>query len=70
MKEVWSSNPFASRKFIKGKLVYQREPQGGEFFARPYAYQDGILSVPIDSVEERIPAVLPPNRIKFNCVDI
>ena len=66
-QENWTSNPFARSKFILGKIVYQRDPESSRFYARPYAYKDGVLSVPMEGPEETVPRVLPPDRIKIGC---
>jgi len=62
-QEDWTSNPFSSKKYIKGKIVYQKEPQGRVFFSRQYCIQSG--SVSISEVEERpFKTILPSNDIK------
>ena len=65
-------NPFARSKYVRGKLVYQREPtEGGRYFARPFAYRDGVLSVPDAAELEQYVGdrVLPPDWIKLGCTD-
>ncbi len=66
-QEDWTTNPFARSKYIIGKLVYQRDPRSSQYYARPYAYRDGVLSIPTDSPEEVLLAIFPPDRIKLNC---
>jgi hypothetical protein len=66
-QEDWTTNPFARSKYIIGKLVYQRDPRSAQYYARSYAYRDGVLSIPSDSPEEALPAIFPPDRIKVNC---
>jgi len=71
-QESWTSNPFASSKFIVGKLVYQRDPSSPLLYERPYAYKDGVLSVPVDGPELAAEGVegVPPDRIKLNCLKV
>jgi len=44
-QEDWTQNPFASSKFIKGKLVYQRSEGLSEYFYRQYEIHDGALVI-------------------------
>eukprot|EP00967_Tisochrysis_lutea_P112851 scaffold178679_cov28-Tisochrysis_lutea.AAC.2 len=69
-QEDWTSNPFARSKYVKGKIVYQRDPAASVFFARPYAYRDGVLSVPPHAeLEENVGAAMPSDAIQINCLD-
>ncbi|EOD07509.1 hypothetical protein EMIHUDRAFT_438567 [Emiliania huxleyi CCMP1516] len=69
-QEDWTSNPFARSKYIKGKLVYQRDPTVPEYFARPYAYRDGVLSVPPHAeLEEAVAEPMPTDAIQSRCLD-
>ena len=56
-QEEWSSNPLARKPFIRGKIVYQREPQEARFFAQGYDYRESKLT--LDGREESLPVVLP-----------
>ena len=48
--------------------MYQREPASAAYYARPFSYRDGVLSVPPGAaLEERVPRVLPPDAIKLGC---
>ena len=70
-QEDWTTNPFARSKYVKGQIVYQKDPNTAAYYARPFAYRDGVLSVPADArLEEAVPTVLPPDRIKLNLVDL
>uniref|UniRef100_A0A7S3ESB9 Uncharacterized protein n=1 Tax=Haptolina ericina TaxID=156174 RepID=A0A7S3ESB9_9EUKA len=69
-QESWTSNPFASSKFIIGKIVYQRDPSSASLYARPYAYKDGVLSVPAAGPEEDAEAAVPTDLIKLNCAKV
>lgn len=61
-QEDWSSNPFA-RSYIKGKLVYQKEPDSEQFFARQYSITNNKLT--LYEKEEPCPeGVLPGDFIK------
>lgn len=69
-QEDWTSNPLSRTKYIKGKLVYQREHDEARFYARPYAYRDGVLSVPSGAdLEEEVPQSLPPDSIQRGCLE-
>ena len=38
--------------------MYQREPASAAYYARPFSYRDGVLSVPPGAaLEERVPRV-------------
>lgn len=62
-QEDWTSSPFSSSKYIKGKIVYQRSANKLEFFSREYCIRDGVFSF---SVFEDAPfnTVLPADSIK------
>mmetsp|Transcript_10105 Transcript_10105/g.19504 ORF Transcript_10105/g.19504 Transcript_10105/m.19504 type:complete len:439 (+) Transcript_10105:83-1399(+) len=62
-QEDWSSNPFTSRKYIKGKIVYQKDPQSLEFFARQYSIVNGSMSI-LDYEDKPFGSVLPRDDIK------
>ena len=64
-QEAWTSSPFARSRFIRGKLVYQRDPSASTFFARPYEYRDGLLTVPAGvSFEELVVAAMPTDELQ------
>eukprot|EP00325_Prymnesiales_sp_UTEX-LB-985_P015166 CAMPEP_0174756596 /NCGR_PEP_ID=MMETSP1094-20130205/106835_1 /TAXON_ID=156173 /ORGANISM="Chrysochromulina brevifilum, Strain UTEX LB 985" /LENGTH=287 /DNA_ID=CAMNT_0015962501 /DNA_START=33 /DNA_END=896 /DNA_ORIENTATION=+ len=76
--EDWSSPVSFGKKFMKGKLIYQRgdDPRvmsedgmhGGAYFARPFKFQDSGLIVPAGlHLEEPVDSVLPSDRIKLGC---
>lgn len=56
--EDWTTNPFARSKFIKGKIVYQRDPSSSQFFARQYYILDGEMQI-LDHEEPSFDTVLP-----------
>jgi len=62
-QEDWTSNLFARSKYIKGKIVYQKDPQALQFFPRRYSIVDGIMTI---ALTEDLPfeSVLPGNDIK------
>lgn len=62
-QEDWSSNPFTSRKYIKGKIVYQKDPQSLEFSARQYSIVNGSMSI-LDYEDKPFRSVLPDDDIK------
>ena len=68
-QEDWSSPVSLSRKFIKGKLVYQREGERGRFFARPFKFIDGqgLLLPPGAQLEESVEEVIGNDQMKLNC---
>ena len=62
-QEAWTSNPFARSKFLKGKLLYQRdEPHAPTFHACPFAITDGVVSVSFEAEEEVAGPASPPPR--------
>ena len=74
--EDWSSPVSFGKKFMKGKLVYQKSAApsadaaagSGGFFARPFKFVDGLLMVPPGaSREEAVAAVVPGDQIKIGC---
>jgi len=62
-QEDWTSNPFSRSKYIKGKIVYQKDPQTLQFHARQYHILNGTITV---SHEEEPPfgSLLPGEEIK------
>jgi hypothetical protein len=62
-QEDFTLNPFASSKYIKGKIVYQRDPDVTEFFARQYEIIDGAMEI-ADFEEGPTTSVLPDDSIK------
>lgn len=65
--EEYPSTPFG-KKYLRGKLVYQREPGEGRYYVRPYGIQGSSLVIPPGAaLEEAVEAVLPPDRIKLGC---
>jgi len=62
-QEDWTSNPFARSKYIKGKLVYQKDLQAHQFFARQYSITNGKISVS-DVEEQAFSSVLPGDDVK------
>jgi len=41
--EDWTSNPLASSKYLKGKLVYQKQPRDSQLFSRQCEMRDNTL---------------------------
>ena len=64
-QEFYTTNPLARSKCVTGQLVYQRSPTSSMYFARPYEYRDGVLSVPADAPAVAFGSALPPDRIKL-----
>lgn len=62
-QEDWTSNPFSRSKYIKGKIVYQKDPEALTFYSREYVILNGAITV---SAEEEPPfcSVLPGEDIK------
>lgn len=44
-QEEWTSNPFAFTKYIKGKLVYQKDVEALEFYTKAYSIQNGTMTL-------------------------
>jgi len=61
-QEAWTSNPFASKKSIRGKLLYQKGADSRDLFSCPYAIENEAVSVSF-AHEEAVDAasVLPPD---------
>jgi len=62
-QEDWTSNPFARTKYVKGKIVYQKDPEALQFFARQYSIVNGAVSIS-DYEENPFCSVLPNEDIK------
>jgi len=62
-QEDWTTNPFSSSKYIKGKLIYQRDPKESIFFAREYMIKDGVMT--FSAFEDQpYSSMLPGENIK------
>jgi len=71
-QEAWTSNPFALKKFIKGKLLYQKDGIVDQLYACPYRIDDDAVTVDF-AREERSSShphrfVLPPDHFKLGCI--
>ncbi|KAL1522262.1 hypothetical protein AB1Y20_017257 [Prymnesium parvum] len=63
-QEAWSSI-MSRQKFIKGKIVYQKDPTSNEYFARPYTYRESCLEIPAAATaEESVAKPLPTDTLK------
>lgn len=70
-QEAWSG-VFDSKKFIRGKIFYQKawargqqsSPSSESLFAREYEIRDGQLSLAAKHDEEASPALLPPDSFQ------
>lgn len=71
-QESWGS-PIGFRKFIRGKICYQkgdpdvpgpRRRDAPRFFARQYEIEGGRISIAPRSEEETIPTLLPPDSFQ------
>lgn len=61
--EDWTAFPFARHKYIKGKLVYQKDLEDSQFWIRQYEIIDGAAH--IDNYEEGpVASVLPGDNVK------
>mmetsp|Transcript_41006 Transcript_41006/g.92001 ORF Transcript_41006/g.92001 Transcript_41006/m.92001 type:complete len:403 (+) Transcript_41006:80-1288(+) len=67
-QEDWTSNPFARAKFIKGKIVYQKDLNVMCFHSRQYAIANNVFSIS-DIEDESFTDVIPPETIKLLLVD-
>ena len=68
--EDWSSPVSFGKKFMKGKLLYQKDPADGSgYYARPFRFlEDRLLLPPGEAFEERVGSVLPDDQVKLGCV--
>lgn len=62
-QEAWTTNPWASSKYIKGKIVYQRNPKEIEFFSREYCIKDGVFTFS-NWEDDPFDTILPNQSIK------
>ena len=61
--EDWTSNPLAFSKYLKGKLVYQKQPQTSQLFSRQCEMRDNTFFL-ADFEEPAFTSTLPPDSIK------
>jgi len=62
-QEDWTTNPFSSKKYIRGKIVYQKDLDVHEFFSRQYCIKNGAVSIS-DVEEPSFKTILPSDEIK------
>lgn len=62
-QEDWTTNPLARHKYVRGKLVYQKDLYAAEYFSRQYEIQDGVARI-ADTEEEPVSTSLPKDDIK------
>jgi len=62
-QEDWTTNPFARSKYIKGKLVYQKDPEVSQFFARQYSIVNGRLAL-AEVEDPPFSSVIPGDDVK------
>jgi len=62
-QEDWTTNPFSSSKYIKGRLIYQRDPKELVFYAREYMFKDGVMTFS-DFEDRPSSSLLPEDNIK------
>mmetsp|Transcript_57124 Transcript_57124/g.105636 ORF Transcript_57124/g.105636 Transcript_57124/m.105636 type:complete len:417 (+) Transcript_57124:73-1323(+) len=67
-QEDWTSNPFARSKFIKGKIVYQKDLNATCFHSRQYAITNNVFSIS-EIEDESFTDVIPPEAIKLLLVE-
>ena len=64
-QEDWSS-PLARTKYIAGKMVYQKQPGHGVFYACPYKIENETFSLYSDR-EHAVGDALPEDWFKIGC---
>mmetsp|Transcript_68787 Transcript_68787/g.188780 ORF Transcript_68787/g.188780 Transcript_68787/m.188780 type:complete len:177 (+) Transcript_68787:570-1100(+) len=63
-QEAWSGL-MSRNKYIKGKIVYQKDPKAEDYYARPYTYRESSLEIPAAAAtEERIIRAFPDDTLK------
>jgi len=63
-QEEWTQNPFSRHKYIKGKIVYQKDPEELEFFTKAYTILDGKMM--LSEIEDSgFPSPLPGEDVKY-----
>ena len=63
-QEEWSTSLLSTKKFLKGKIVYQRDPEEPAFYVRQYEIKGEELR--IGELEEGPfgPGVMPSDVVK------
>lgn len=62
-QEEWTSNPFAFSKYIKGKLVYQKDCEKMDFYTKAYSIQNGTMT--LSEIEDpSFPTPVPGIEVK------
>lgn len=62
-QEDWTANPLARSKYIKGKILYQRNIRALRHFSRQYDIKDGVIEIS-DFEELQSDEMLPGDGIK------
>jgi len=62
-QEDWTSNPLSSSKYIKGKIVYQKDPETLKFFSRQYNILNGSFTI-LDDEDASYDTILPRDDVK------
>merc|ERR1712008_107863 len=62
-QEDWSSNPFARSKYIRGKILYQKDLKSTVFYSRQYEIHDGKAII-ANYEEPSTKSVIPGNDLK------
>lgn len=63
-QEDWTANPFAWSKYIKGKLVYQKDPAKSAFHFREYMIVDGKVSIAAEETESPFVSLTRDDAVK------
>ena len=65
-QEDWTSNPLARSRFVKGMIIYQKNPIESAFFTRPFAIIDKKILIPSGTAFETACAgALPSDELKL-----
>eukprot|EP00930_Biecheleria_cincta_P098086 TRINITY_DN89777_c0_g1_i1.p1 TRINITY_DN89777_c0_g1~~TRINITY_DN89777_c0_g1_i1.p1 ORF type:complete len:403 (+),score=69.73 TRINITY_DN89777_c0_g1_i1:51-1259(+) len=62
-QEEWTSNPFAFSKYIKGKIVYQKDADVMEFYTKAYSIQNGTMTLS-ETEDPPFPTPVPGIQVK------
>jgi len=63
-QEDWTNNPFARVKYVKGRILYQREPEANVFYSRQFSIQNGVVYI-LELEQGPIAAPLPDDQVKL-----
>lgn len=67
--EDWTANPMASKKYVRGKLLYQLDPTAPVFYDRTFDVVDGQVRIAKFAGDPFGPSSMPSAKIKEGCTE-